>query len=116
MAYFGGRALGRRRLAPAISPNKTVEGFACGLVAATFTGWVTLYHQGFTSSQALLVGAAVAIAAPLGDLFESYLKRDVGTKDSGALLGAHGGVLDRIDALLFAGAAAYFVTAALGKT
>jgi phosphatidate cytidylyltransferase len=114
-AYFGGRAFGRRRLAPAISPNKTVEGLLCGMVAGTAAGWLTLYGQGLTNVQALAVALAVAIAAPLGDLFESYLKRDLGVKDSGSLLGGHGGVLDRIDALLFAGAAAYFVVAALGK-
>jgi phosphatidate cytidylyltransferase len=114
-AYFGGRLLGRHRLAPAISPKKTVEGFAIGLVAGVFTTWVTLYHQGFSNPQALLVGAGVALAAPLGDLFESFLKRDLGVKDSGALLAAHGGVLDRIDALLFAGPAALAIVALLGK-
>ena len=114
-AYFGGRLLGRHRLAPAISPKKTVEGFAIGLVAGVFTTWVTLYHQGFSNPQALLVGAGVALAAPLGDLFESFLKRDLGVKDSGVLLAAHGGVLDRIDALLFAGPAALAIVALLGK-
>jgi phosphatidate cytidylyltransferase len=114
-AYFGGRLLGRHRLAPAISPNKTVEGFVIGLAAGIFTTWVTLYREGFTNSQALLVGAGVALAAPLGDLFESFLKRDMGVKDSGTLLAAHGGVLDRIDALLFAGPAALAIVALLGK-
>jgi phosphatidate cytidylyltransferase len=114
-AYFGGRLLGRHRLAPAISPNKTIEGFVIGLAAGIFTTWVTLYREGFTNPQALLVGAGVALAAPLGDLFESFLKRDMGVKDSGTLLAAHGGVLDRIDALLFAGPAALAIVALLGK-
>ena len=114
-AYFGGRLLGRHRLAPAISPNKTVEGFVIGLAACIFTTWVTLYRQGFTNQQALLVGIGVALAAPLGDLFESFLKRDLGVKDSGTLLAGHGGVLDRIDALLFAGPAALAIVALLGK-
>ena len=114
-AYFGGRLLSRHRLAPAISPNKTVEGFVIGLVACIFTTWVTLYRQGFTNQEALLVGLGVALAAPLGDLFESFLKRDLGVKDSGTLLAGHGGVLDRIDALLFAGPAAFAIVALLGK-
>jgi phosphatidate cytidylyltransferase len=114
-AYFGGRLFGRHRLAPAISPKKTVEGFVIGLAAGVFTTWVTLYRQGFTNQQALLVGVGVALAAPLGDLFESFLKRDLGVKDSGTLLAGHGGVLDRIDALLFAGPAALAIVALLGK-
>src|SRR3954470_16330532 len=114
-AYFGGRLIGRHRLAPAISPNKTVEGFVIGLAAGIFTTWVTLYREGFTNPQALLVGVGVALAAPLGDLFESFLKRDLGVKDSGTLLAGHGGVLDRIDALLFAGPAALALVALLGK-
>ena len=61
------------------------------------------------------LAAAVTLAAPVGDLFESYLKRDMGVKDTGRLLAAHGGVLDRLDALLFAGAAAYFVALAIGR-
>jgi phosphatidate cytidylyltransferase len=114
-AYFGGRLLGRHRLAPAISPKKTVEGFVIGLAAGIFTTWVTLYRQGFTNQEALLIGTGVALAAPLGDLFESFLKRDLGVKDSGTLLAGHGGVLDRIDALLFAGPAALAIVALLGK-
>jgi phosphatidate cytidylyltransferase len=114
-AYFGGRAVGRRRLAPAISPNKTVEGFLIGLVFGTVAGWFTLYDQHLTSIQALEVALAIAIAGPLGDLFESFLKRDLGVKDSGTLLGGHGGVLDRIDALLFSSAAAWFALLALGR-
>jgi phosphatidate cytidylyltransferase len=114
-AYFGGRLLGRHRLAPAISPKKTVEGFVIGLAAGIFTTWVTLYREGFSNPQALLVGVGVALAAPLGDLFESFLKRDLGVKDSGTLLAGHGGVLDRIDALLFAGPAALAIVALLGK-
>jgi phosphatidate cytidylyltransferase len=114
-AYFGGRLFGRHRLAPAISPKKTVEGFVIGLAAAIFVTWVTLYRQGFTNQEALLVGAGLALAAPLGDLFESFLKRDLGVKDSGTLLAGHGGVLDRIDALLFAGPTALAIVALLGK-
>ena len=114
-AYFGGRLFGKRRLAPAISPNKTVEGFLIGLVFGTAAGWLTLYDQDLTWLQALEVALAIALAGPLGDLFESFVKRDLNVKDSGTLLGGHGGVLDRIDALLFSSAAAYFTLLALGR-
>ena len=115
-AYFGGRLLGRRRLAPAISPNKTVEGFVIGLVFGTATAWFTLYDQGGLSPvEVLAIAFAIALAGPIGDLFESFVKRDLGVKDSGTLLAGHGGVLDRIDALLFAGPAALAIVALLGR-
>jgi len=104
-AYFGGRAFGRHRLAPAISPKKTVEGFVIGLVCGSLTVWWVLYDK-VDRLDAAIIGVAVAFAAPWGDLFESFVKRDLGVKDSGTLLGGHGGVLDRIDALLFAAPAA----------
>jgi phosphatidate cytidylyltransferase len=108
-AYFGGRFFGRRRLAPAISPKKTVEGFVIGLVFGALTVWWTLYaiEDHVTHVQAAVLGIVVALVAPFGDLFESFLKRDLGVKDSGRLLGGHGGVLDRIDAMLFAFPAAW---------
>ena len=108
-AYFGGRLFGRRRLAPAISPKKTVEGFLIGFVFGAVTVWWTLYaiEDHVTHVQAAILGIVVALVAPLGDLFESFVKRDLGVKDSGRLLGGHGGVLDRIDAMLFAFPAAW---------
>jgi phosphatidate cytidylyltransferase len=110
-AYFGGRFFGRRRLAPAISPKKTVEGFVIGLVFGSLAVWWTLYaiEDHVTHAQAAVLGIVVALVAPFGDLFESFLKRDLGVKDSGRLLGGHGGVLDRIDAMLFAFPAAWIV-------
>lgn len=111
-AFFVGRTLGRYRMAPAISPGKTWEGFVAGTLAGVGAAFVILYKdraEFLSVSQALLLGAAVAIAGTLGDLFESAVKRDLGVKDSGRLLGGHGGVLDRIDALLFAGPVALFV-------
>ena len=109
-AYLGGRALGRRPLAPRISPNKTVEGWLIGVIAAVAGVWFAgLYQDWLTGYQALLLGLAVALVAPLGDLFESYIKRDAGVKDSGKLFGAHGGALDRLDAVLFAAVAGYWV-------
>jgi phosphatidate cytidylyltransferase len=113
-AYVGGRMFGRRPLAPRISPNKTVEGLAIGFVAAVFGVWFSgIYEEWMTGTQALILGAAVAVAAPLGDLFESYLKRDAGTKDTGRLFGAHGGALDRLDAVLFTGVVGFYVWQAL---
>jgi phosphatidate cytidylyltransferase len=115
-AYFVGRAIGRHRLAPAISPGKTWEGFVGGLVAAMIASFLILYRdrdEFLTIPEMLLLGAAVAIAGVFGDLFESAVKRDLGFKDSGRLLGGHGGMLDRIDALLWAGPAAYFVILAV---
>ncbi len=111
-AYIGGRALGRRKLAPQISPNKTVEGLAIGAIFATLVVWYWSRTYGgdwISGTDGLLLGLAVAIAAPTGDLFESLIKRDMGTKDTGTLLGPHGGVLDRVDAALFALVAAYYV-------
>ena len=98
-AYFGGRALGAPALAPRISPNKTVEGLAFGIVAAILAVWIVgCTRTGSTRRTRCILGAAVALAAPLGDLFESFIKRDAGTKDTGRVFGAHGGALDRLDA------------------
>ena len=116
-AYFGGRLFGKRRLAPAISPKKTVEGFLIGFVFGAVAVWWTLYaiEDHVTHLQAAVLGIVVALVAPLGDLFESFLKRDLGVKDSGRLLGGHGGVLDRIDALLFAFPAAWIALDLMGR-
>jgi phosphatidate cytidylyltransferase len=113
-AYVGGRMFGRRRLAPGISPNKTVEGLVIGFVFGVAGVWFAgLYADWLSGGQALLLGAAVAAVAPLGDLFESYLKRDAGTKDTGRLFGAHGGALDRLDAVLFTAVAGFYVWQAM---
>lgn len=113
-AYLGGRAFGTRRLAPHISPNKTVEGLLIGVVTAVIATWCAgLYQDWLGHGEALLLGLAVGLAAPLGDLFESKLKRDAQIKDAGRLFGAHGGALDRLDAALFSLIAGYYVWAAL---
>jgi phosphatidate cytidylyltransferase len=110
LAYLGGRLLGRHKMAPSTSPGKTWEGFVFGTAATIFVAFVALYKSHFLSiPQSIVLGVVLAIAAPLGDLFESLLKRDAGVKDSGNLLGGHGGVLDRLDAFFFAAPAAYFV-------
>ena len=109
-AFFAGRLIGRHKLAPALSPGKTWEGFLFGTGATIFVTFVALYKQHYLSIwQSIVLGAVIAIAAPLGDLFESALKRDMQVKDSGRLLAAHGGVLDRIDSLLFAVVASYYL-------
>jgi phosphatidate cytidylyltransferase len=110
-AYFGGRLFGHRPLAPEISPNKTVEGLLLGMFTAIVTVIVASRFQQawMTTSQALILGVAVAVLGPLGDLFESLVKRDAGTKDAGTLFGAHGGALDRLDAVMFTIVAGYYV-------
>jgi phosphatidate cytidylyltransferase len=98
-AYFAGRSLGRRKLAPTISPNKTVEGLFGGIVASTLFGGAWALATGL--GHGLLVLAPVfAIAAQAGDLFESGMKRRAGVKDSGGWLPGHGGALDRLDGLV----------------
>jgi phosphatidate cytidylyltransferase len=113
-AYLGGRWFGTRRLSPRISPNKTVEGLLIGLLTAVLFTWAAgLYQDWLTHGQALILGAAVGVVAPLGDLFESAVKRDAGTKDAGGLFGAHGGALDRLDAAFFSLVTGYYVWLAL---
>ncbi len=109
LAYLGGRLVGRHKMAPTTSPGKTWEGFVFGTAATIFVTFVALYKQHFLSiPQSIVLGAILAVVGPLGDLFESLLKRDAGVKDSGRLLGGHGGMLDRLDAFFFAAPAAYF--------
>ena len=111
-AYLGGRTFGTRRLAPRVSPNKTWEGLAIGVVVCVLAVWYasrTYDGDWITGMQGLWLGLAVAIASPVGDLFESLIKRDVGTKDTGGLFGVHGGALDRLDAALFSLIAGYHV-------
>lgn len=113
-AYIGGRAFGRRALAPNISPNKTFEGLLLGMLAAIVSIFLAgLFQAWLTQTDAFLLGLAVAILGPIGDLFESAIKRDAGTKDTGTLFGPHGGILDRADAALFTVVAGYYVWLAL---
>jgi phosphatidate cytidylyltransferase len=119
-AYFGGRAWGRRRLMPSVSPGKTVEGAIAGLVGTVsigavyawlvFRGWVGLPIGPLAGA---LGGLLVSPAAQIGDLAESLLKREAGVKDSGRLLPGHGGILDRFDSLFFAVPTAYWYLAAV---
>jgi len=105
-AYYAGSRYGRHKLAPQLSPKKTIEGgiggiLACILVGVLFKALVPSIAFAYTWGEVLLLGVLVGIIAPIGDLAESVIKRDSGRKDSGRAMGGHGGVLDRIDSLLF---------------
>jgi phosphatidate cytidylyltransferase len=113
-AYATGRMFGTHRITPTISPNKTIEGLVGGFVIGTMGFWFAgLYQDWLTGADALIIGAAVAAIAPVGDLFESLLKRDLGTKDTGTLFGPHGGILDRLDAVFFTVVVGYYLSVAL---
>ena len=98
-AYFAGRTFGKRKLAPSVSPNKTVEGLLGGIIAATLLGGAWVLGTGMGTAL-LALAPLLAVAAQAGDLFESSMKRRAGVKDSGAWLPGHGGVLDRLDGLV----------------
>ena len=113
-AYATGRMFGSHRIAPNLSPNKTIEGLIGGFLIGTMGFWFAgLYQDWLAGVDALIIGAAVAATAPIGDLFESMLKRDLGTKDTGTLFGPHGGILDRLDAVFFTVVVGYYLAVAL---
>jgi phosphatidate cytidylyltransferase len=113
-AYIGGRVFGRRLLAPSISPKKTWEGLFCGMLIAILSVFIAGLEQTWlTQGDALVLGVVVAVIGPIGDLFESLIKRDAGIKDAGSVFGAHGGALDRLDAVIFTVVAGYYVWVAL---
>jgi phosphatidate cytidylyltransferase len=113
-AYATGRMFGSHKIAPSLSPNKTLEGLVGGFLIGTMAFWFAgLYQDWLSGADALLIGAAVAAVAPVGDLFESMLKRDLGRKDTGRILGAHGGLLDRLDAVLFTIVVGYYLSVQL---
>jgi phosphatidate cytidylyltransferase len=107
-AYFIGRFLGKTKLAPRLSPGKTIEGSVGGFVSAVVIGAVVGAIIRLPQPHGLILGALVGIVAQIGDLTESAWKREVGIKDSGALIPGHGGILDRIDSLLFTGPLVYW--------
>ena len=116
-AYFAGRLFGRHKLAPVLSPGKTWEGFVAGSAAAIFVAFISLYKTGFVDGwRSLVLGGVIAVSSAVGDLFESALKRDMRVKDSGRLLLAHGGMLDKLDSHLFAAVASVYAILALDGT
>ncbi len=116
VAFLAGRLVGRHRMTPVMSPGKTWEGFVAGALAGILVAFFTLYDTAYEGWRTFALGGAIVLAATLGDLFESLVKRDLGAKDTGRILLGHGGVLDRIDSLLFAGPVAYYVFLAVGPS
>jgi phosphatidate cytidylyltransferase len=107
-AYFVGKGIGRWKMAPQISPNKTWEGAGANFLGALFVAAVFGYWTGIPPAHMLAMGAVGSVAGQLGDLFESAWKRSAGVKDSGTILPGHGGMLDRIDALILAAPAVWY--------
>jgi len=112
-SYASGRLFGTRKITPRISPNKTLEGLIGGFIGGTLGFWFAgLYQDWLPGIDALLMGMCIALIAPVGDLFASMLKRDLGVKDTGRLFGPHGGLIDRLDAVLFTVVAGYYLSVA----
>ena len=112
-AYGAGRLFGSRKITPRISPDKTLEGGIGGFLGATMGFWFAgLYQDWLPGIDALLMGMCIAVVAPLGDLFASMIKRDLGVKDTGSLFGPHGGLIDRLDAVIFTVVAGYYLSVA----
>lgn len=113
-AYAVGRMFGSHQLAPSLSPNKTVEGLIGGILIGALGVWCAgLYQDWLSGVDALILGFSVSTIAVFGDLFVSLIKRDLGKKDTGTLFGPHGGLLDRLDAVLFTVVVGYYVSIAL---
>jgi phosphatidate cytidylyltransferase len=113
-AYFIGRAFGRHRMAPRISPNKSVEGAIGGIIGSVVAAIVVkIYNPWLGWGESVLFGLVIGFVGQWGDLFESAVKRDFRVKDSGKILPGHGGILDRFDAVLFAGFVTYWLAIGL---
>ena len=110
VSFFFGSQFGRRPLSPSVSPYKTWEGLIAGMASAIFVSVVLVGNMHpWSFSRGLALGLVVAVAAPLGDLCESMIKRDIGVKDMSAVLPGHGGLLDRFDAMLFVLPSVYYL-------
>lgn len=116
-AYFVGSSFGKRKLAPSVSPNKTIEGFAGGLITGAVASSVLISFPAWSNiglAKGLVVALVIGLFAPMGDLAESMVKRAIGVKDMGSVLPGHGGMLDRIDGFLFVVPAVYVLFRAFG--
>jgi phosphatidate cytidylyltransferase len=116
VAYYVGKSMGKRKLYREISPNKTVAGAVGSLMGGALSGWVlnmTLVRS-MGTGESLVVGVIIGAVTIVGDLVESMFKRDAGVKDSSGIVPGHGGILDKIDGVLFAGPVLYLVSEALG--
>ncbi len=111
MGYFVGKYFGSTPMAPRLSPKKTWEGYAGGLLGTVIMVVLIGLYTDLSPSESLLVGLTIAVVGPAGDLFESLIKRDVNVKDAGSFLPGHGGVLDRFDALIFSSIAVFYLVA-----
>jgi phosphatidate cytidylyltransferase len=116
-AYFVGSTLGRHKLAPVVSPNKTIEGSVAQVIATVIAAiilrpWLA---PGWSPAFAVVVGALIGVIGQIGDLAESVIKRTLGTKDTGGLIPGHGGLLDRLDSLLFNFPAFYYLVTVGGR-
>lgn len=116
-AYYVGTLYGRRLLAPRISPKKTVEGLAGGLIGAAIVAFIArwIFALEFSNIETLVLALFLTVAGLWGDLVESAIKRSAGVKDSGGLLPGHGGMLDRLDSLLFSAPAFYYYVTFMGR-
>ena len=112
LAYYVGKAVGKRRLYVEVSPNKTVAGAFGSLAGGALAGIVLKYTliPSISIQKSLLIGLCIGITTVIGDLVESMFKRDAGVKDSGALVPGHGGILDKVDGALFSGPVLYWIT------
>ncbi len=116
MAYIVGKTLGGPKLAPKISPGKTWSGFFGGLFGGLIIGWLVMKLTGYSAKPAFVVVALILVFfSQIGDLVESALKRRFDVKDSGAIIPGHGGVLDRIDGLIFTSVIAWFIALGLSN-
>lgn len=108
VAYFAGKAFGRHKLWPSVSPNKSVEGAVAGFIFCLIAAYVFGYYAGFEVVHSLVLGALIGIVAQLSDLVESLIKRDAKVKDSSQLFPGHGGALDRMDSFILAAPVVYY--------